>query len=57
MIVGANTLRLNEATMKIAVQEWLNRETTHPPIVANITYLTGGTFEVLLHEPKEGKLK
>lgn len=38
MIVGTGQLELNELTMMEIVQQYLNRECTHPPIVKGVAY-------------------
>lgn len=37
MLIGNNELHLNEATMKVALQYWLNSVMVSPPIVDSIT--------------------
>lgn len=38
MMTGNNSLRLNTATMIVIVQEWIDREMTHPPKVSTVEY-------------------
>ncbi len=55
MIVGAlNKLAVNEATLMVAVQQWIDRECVNPPKVTAINYISGGTFDIILNEPKKG---
>jgi hypothetical protein len=52
MMIGNNELHLNEATMKVALQHWLNSVMVNPPTVASVGMTDGHskTFIVKLEE-------
>jgi len=56
MFVGTNELHLNQATMMLALQQWLDRSTVSKP-AAHVLGIreNDGTFIVRLDQPAEKK--
>lgn len=53
MIHGtSNKLTLNEKSLIVAVQKWIDNECNHPPKVLSINYNgPGNTFDIILGSP------